>query len=109
VFLGFDWLEDHNPLIDWKALSIVFGRCPRRCGMNDEYIKVRSVSEYIQRVEAGDFPMAPEVEEYVRAFSSKATEIAAKAAQDGTTTELPSAYRDFADIFAKTEFDKLPE
>ena len=27
VFLGYDWLERHNPTIDWKAGIIYFDRC----------------------------------------------------------------------------------
>jgi len=29
VFLGYDWLEKHNPEIDWKKGTINFTRCPK--------------------------------------------------------------------------------
>jgi len=31
VFLGYDWLEKHNPEIDWKKGTINFTRCPKNC------------------------------------------------------------------------------
>ena len=31
VFLGYDWLERHNPEIDWKAGTLEFTRCPETC------------------------------------------------------------------------------
>ena len=31
VFLGYDWLEKHNPEIDWKKGTINFTRCPKDC------------------------------------------------------------------------------
>ena len=31
IFLGYDWLEKHNPEIDWKKGTINFTRCPKDC------------------------------------------------------------------------------
>jgi len=31
IFLGYDWLEKHNPEIDWKKGMINFTRCPKNC------------------------------------------------------------------------------
>jgi len=31
IFLGYDWLEKHNPEIDWKKGTISFTRCPKNC------------------------------------------------------------------------------
>lgn len=32
IFLGLDWLRLHNPNIDWKESTLIFDRCPERCG-----------------------------------------------------------------------------
>ena len=32
IFLGLDWLRFHNPLIDWSHSTVVFDRCPDKCG-----------------------------------------------------------------------------
>lgn len=31
IFLGHDWLEKHNPNIDWTAGKVDFHRCPPSC------------------------------------------------------------------------------
>jgi len=31
ILLGTDWLQAHNPSIDWKAKSITMNRCPPHC------------------------------------------------------------------------------
>jgi hypothetical protein len=69
LFLGFDWLNNHNPSVDWKNLTLNFNRCPKECGG------------------AGV---------YVRSLSTE------------TGFHLPAQYRDFALLFEKEEFDKLP-
>ena len=32
IFLGYEWLQEHNPSIDWAAGTIKLDRCPPRCG-----------------------------------------------------------------------------
>ncbi len=27
IYLGHDWLKHHNPSVNWKTQSILFGRC----------------------------------------------------------------------------------
>src|SRR4051812_29675627 len=31
VFLGYDWLNAHNPTIDWKKQTLEFSQCPDIC------------------------------------------------------------------------------
>ncbi len=31
VILGFTWLKEHNPEIDWETKEVKLSRCPRRC------------------------------------------------------------------------------
>ena len=33
VFLGYEWLEKHNPRINWQTKDIEFDRCPSSCRM----------------------------------------------------------------------------
>lgn len=46
---------------------------------------------------------------HVPTFQSKATKIAIHTALPGEIADLPAEYTEFADVFAKTEFNKLPE
>ena len=31
IFIGHDWLQHHNPEIDWQEKKIKFSRCPGAC------------------------------------------------------------------------------
>jgi hypothetical protein len=31
IIVGYDWLRQHNPLIDWRSGQISFSRCPPTC------------------------------------------------------------------------------
>ncbi|KAJ7674368.1 hypothetical protein B0H17DRAFT_946543 [Mycena rosella] len=31
VIIGFNWLKQHNPNIDWQKGEITFSRCPPEC------------------------------------------------------------------------------
>jgi hypothetical protein len=31
MFIGYDWIRDHNPVINWQKYKIVFSRCPPEC------------------------------------------------------------------------------
>ena len=32
VFIGYEWLKQHNPNIDWRKSRISFNECPEECG-----------------------------------------------------------------------------
>jgi len=31
LILGYNWLKDHNPKVDWKKGEVEMTRCPLRC------------------------------------------------------------------------------
>ena len=31
LFLGIDWLQHHNPSINWEQSTLTFDRCPKQC------------------------------------------------------------------------------
>ena len=37
VFLGHDWLQLHNPEIDWNQKTLTFTRCPSTCGAQNNH------------------------------------------------------------------------
>lgn len=109
IFLGYDWLEEHNPSIDWRCRELTFNRCPPRCGMKTETPTIAllahddtAVIDYLDSFRPGI-----EDVEYIRAFQTLATKIDVDAAAAVAVT-LPDRYADFADVFEKKEFDKLP-
>ena len=99
IFLGYDWLRKHNPIVDWREHTLKF--------MCD--------NDHVPNLVATDDN--DEKEERLFAISHShlqnlSTEIAiqsgeAKRAQ--TFKEIvPKAYHEFKDVFDKETFDELP-
>ncbi|KAL5482964.1 hypothetical protein ACEPAI_9559 [Sanghuangporus weigelae] len=70
IFLGHDWLQKHNPEIDWKIGKINFTCCPDEC---ESSLSKEEVDDgYVRNVrmeEAVKWP--PYLEEYVDVFSEE--------------------------------------
>src|SRR5215469_16900416 len=86
LYLGHDWLQYHDPTINWKKGTVTFNQCPSSCEARmtaivldeitqDTYITVRSVHGKERNV-------SPE--------------------------DLPPYLRPFIKVFSKEEFDELP-
>ncbi|KAJ3559362.1 hypothetical protein NM688_g396 [Phlebia brevispora] len=107
MFLGYEWIEHHNPSIDWQKHTIVFDRCPKSC------IQI-SRSE----IEEGDRIMLINPQAWLRQRSvnlraTSAMDIAIEQAKKKVAkpwTELvPGEYHDFVDVFTEENFQHLPE
>jgi hypothetical protein len=122
VIIGFNWLKQHNPEIDWQRQTIRFSRCPAACK------RARLWEEWEEEdntdIGEGDrifvTKMYPEDvldtrdSEHLRAMGSVATKLAAAAheAKGAKTLEesVPAHYlEEFRGVFEKKDFDKLPE
>ncbi|KAI0371860.1 hypothetical protein BV20DRAFT_931278, partial [Pilatotrama ljubarskyi] len=105
IFLGHEWIEHHNPSIDWQKKLIEFNRCPKEC-------------QHI--IEEGDQLFMLNVPSFlrsrtmhIRARSSVAMDIAIEQNKSPTAKSfediVPEHYRDFRDVFDETTFSSLPE
>ena len=54
LIVGFNWLQKHNPHVDWKMGDITFDRCPVECGV--QLARVEEVEEEaeVEEMEEGD-------------------------------------------------------
>src|SRR3954468_10307045 len=127
IFLGYDWLNAHNPTIDWKKQTLEFSRCLDMCkpgkGVKEkspdekeeeEELTMRRMTEAIEEWEEGDYLMCMEEEVWIRAHENMATKLAieAKMKKEKKTTEeiVPTYYHDFIkDVFCKESFEELPQ
>src|SRR3954469_14239617 len=125
-FLGYDWLNTHNPTIDWKKQTLEFSQCPDMCkpakGVKEkspdedeenEGLTMRRMIEVIEEWEEGDCLMCMEEEVWIHAHENMATKLAIEAEmkKEKKTTEeiVPTHYHNFIeDIFSKESFDELP-
>ncbi|KAJ8581515.1 hypothetical protein M405DRAFT_716338, partial [Rhizopogon salebrosus TDB-379] len=129
IIIGFDWLRKHNPLVDWRTGHIVFNRCPSPCLSNFQNKEPEELDARKRRIlksidlEEGDRilvtkfqPELPE-DEYWRELREKqevaSQKLAEKALQEKSgaplDTIMPKYLEDFAPVFEKASFDRLPE
>ena len=125
LFIGYDWLDFHNPEIDWKRHTLEFSRCPSSCGTPHDDEEADVLDE--EGLEDGDRIFALDLVAYsslweeelafrhamhIRAFQTTASRIAeeqARLQKEQTFAErVPSAYHDFREVFSKEHFDQLP-
>jgi transposase InsO family protein len=127
LFLGHEWLQYHNPSVDWQTGLLKFNRCPKRCRWS--YLPLEPEDEEDPEVVEG-FPSG-DVDEGDRVFAldfhgyrtagaqnmyahtTTAQQLAEEASKQRGKVSfedvVPPSYRDFADVFSKESFDSLPE
>jgi len=149
MILGYTWLKDHNPEVDWQTREVQMNRCPPRCegcrAIRKEQAswrktEVRAINvcrsgpppEYAEDLEEDETPLricgveyeqgdrlfmtrilSEPVAEDLRATSTISQKLAegarrASEMQKGLLT-LPDCAKGFELVFAKEDFDILPE
>jgi hypothetical protein len=136
VIIGFDWLRKHNPLIDWRTGNIVLNRCPSSCLpiSGSEELEESCINHpgrlRGENVEEGDRIFVTKIEpecqedEYwrkveekmqqdIRAMGTQSQKLAEEAlrVKPGASLSglIPKYLEDFAPVFEKASFDRLPE
>jgi len=149
MILGYTWLKDHNPEVDWQTGKVQMNRCPLRCEgcrairkeqASRRKTEVRAVNvcrsgpppEYAEDSEEDETPLRicrveyeqgdrlfvtrillePVVED-LRATSTISQKLAEGARRASETRKglltLPDCAKGFESVFAKEDFDILPE
>ena len=116
IFIGHDWLQHHNPEIDWQDKKIKFSRCPGVCYQTssveepedeiNEDKEFNLIEERLLAIEIGQ----PKLDRLkIRAKSNFATDIA-EANQEKRTWEeiVPKHYLPYKEVFEKQTFNQLP-
>lgn len=121
VFIGFEWLNRHNPNIDWQKGSILFNRCPDACGYQRMLARHVNHDDKVIRdkyLEPGEsiliFNSAELVDccHQINQVATKAQELAEQAFKEKKKKSfeeiVPTEYHEFRSVFAKESFDELP-
>ncbi len=113
VYLGHNWLKQHNSSVNWKTQSIIFGHC--QCAGNRlDLPDANADNQWDEELEEGDTILAVCMEEelIIRAMHH-ANELATAANADKpkkTFEEMvPDHYHSFCDLFSKENFNELPK
>lgn len=57
MILGYTWLRDHNPEVDWQEKTVWMSRCPPRCDTcHLQEKRMRTIAAQISACHAGDLP-----------------------------------------------------
>lgn len=116
VILGLPWLEANNPRIDWNARTIRWTKSgptsalPARPPRSElSTVEIASISlEQAKRISREDMECC--VLLHVRFSASSELEISAMTGDDvGDNNDIPEEFREFADVFSKTNAEQLPE
>src|SRR6267143_6473338 len=98
VFLGFEWLNKHNPTINLKSKALEFTQCPSSCSMpkNQEHYITQS-STLVEDIQEDVCTSTSNV--FIRAKVNISTELAVKeeAKKEANTWKqpVPVHYHDF--------------
>src|SRR3979490_1893345 len=68
IILGFTWLEEHNPKINWQTRQVKMSRCPTKCHASqaevwEEQKEARWTKRHIHTCRVGPFLKLPEEED----------------------------------------------
>ena len=102
IFLGHDWLKEHNPTINWTDGSLVFDRCPKSCGylqklLDPDFDEEDDKTMEHHRLEKGDRIFMINFDDQ-KEFQMRAV----------INPEGPDFISEFPDVFSAKEFDQLP-
>ena len=107
VFLGYDGLKEHNPIIDWKTQTMKF-----TCNLDhlSNLISEEDEDEDIGYQKDKERLFQIDVEFYIRANTSTELAIEANKGKNSKTFEdvVPDHYHEYKDVFDKENFDELP-
>ncbi len=113
IYLGHDWLKQHNPAINWKTGSIIFQRC--QCSRNIlELPDADPDDRWDEELEEGNTILTVRMKEelMIRALHHANNLAAATSADKPKKTYeemVPPHYQSFWDLFSKENFNKLPK
>jgi len=131
VIFGTDWLQAHNPEVDWAKPQLAFTRCPKSCKLSQKPLVLEPKSKesrttVISRIEPLEEYHAVEVETtdpelfarihqwdkenyvHVRSKSTTSTELAARMAPRPSISAIPEKYRSFTKVFSEEASHRLP-
>ena len=131
VIFRTDWLQAHNPEVDWAKPQLVFTHCPESCKLSQKPLVLEPKSKesnttVISRIEPLEEYHAVEVDStdpelftrihqwdkenyvHVQSKSTMSTELAACMAWHPSMSTIPDKYRSFTKVFSKKASHRLP-
>jgi hypothetical protein len=108
IFIGYDWLMQHNPDVNWKEGILSMTRCPKGCYEGKEIEQVEYQHKVQIRRQLIQEAMIPIWDIRNVSMDIKIKEFN-KMEKKPWKEWIPQDYHRFETVFEKTEFDQLPE
>lgn len=120
MILGFDWLQKHNPTVNWRTGHLLFNHCPTTCSphiFSSNNVPTEDAPPVSYSPEDDDRLWVTMIYEpdpyshssYIRTLHSAEQQLA-QGSRKSLSDLLPDyCTPDFLPVFSKTEFDKLPD
>lgn len=129
LYLGFNWLDFHNPEIDWTHHTLHFTRCPKSCRYYTRTINPEDNEDEVERkkstgkiekdreetdedqLETGDRIFMFNEESYQRSMRQQGEDVESRSnfAKD-LAASLPKEIRDYWSVFGEPGYNKrLPD
>src|SRR5260221_13362824 len=120
VVLGYDWLTQHNPSIDWVETKITFHNpktlpempSPAPKAMDIQLVSKRTMGRICQEAGSETFLLSPSsVQQMPNLFHTSLDRLAAKAMStaqpEDTLSRVPQEYHEFRDVFSGEKANAL--
>ena len=97
ILLGFDWLHNHNPMVNWKGATCTFNRCPFTCTSK-------------HKLEDTDRLFCLNTHAYLKeSAQDHGLNRGAVVSKPQVRSEYPERYfHQYPDVFSEDGFDRLP-
>ena len=97
ILLGYDWLKEHNPSIDWTTNTLRFDRYPKSCGYLEKILGTDFEDNESEDLEPGDRLYMIHLDDQ-KEFQTRIVK----------SDFGPNFVTEFPDVFSAEEYDQLP-
>ena len=105
VFLGYEWLQHHNPSINWKTSQLVLDRCQTWCRRVIRGGEPEEIEDDYDELEEGEKYLFVNLEEE----AWRRVETKSETVKEEFKKRIPQQYWQFKEsVFDKKAFDELP-
>jgi len=110
MFLGYEWLQQHNPSIDWQSSNLYLDKCRHWCRRVSIEKEPKDIGEKTNEVEERGRILFVNMEEKVLRWNEiEMRRVEETSGEEKFEDVVPEEYWEFKEeVFDKKTFDKLP-
>jgi transposase InsO family protein len=111
AILGYTWLKEHNPEVDWVTKEVKMSRCPGRCSTCRKEIKQerhqrQTEARHLRACRAGPMPTVEDVSEDIPELYPDTEDDSGDEEDDTDHAEAPDEIEEGDRVFMTTVYDR---